>query len=85
MILKSCCHDTLLLLFFKVTFDISITAKNCSSGAKPEKIKIKPLGFNEEVEIELSFISECSCQSDGIPSSLDCHFGNGTFECGACK
>ncbi|XP_062844059.1 integrin beta-1-like isoform X2 [Trichomycterus rosablanca] len=69
----------------EVTFDISITAKGCLSQGNPETIKIKPLGLNEEVVIELSFICECECQQGGIPSSADCHFGNGTLECGACR
>uniref|UniRef100_A0A8C6WJD7 Integrin beta n=1 Tax=Neogobius melanostomus TaxID=47308 RepID=A0A8C6WJD7_9GOBI len=52
---------------------------------KSETIKIKPLGFTEEVEIVLKFVCECDCHKEGIPNSKHCHFGNGTFECGACK
>uniref|UniRef100_A0A673C2V7 Integrin beta n=1 Tax=Sphaeramia orbicularis TaxID=375764 RepID=A0A673C2V7_9TELE len=44
-----------------------------------------PLGFTEEVEITLNFICECECHKDGIENSDLCHFGNGTYECGACK
>lgn len=52
---------------------------------KPETIKIKPLGFNEEVEITLNFICECDCHKHGIENSEICHNGNGTYECGACR
>uniref|UniRef100_A0A7N8WWH7 Integrin beta n=1 Tax=Mastacembelus armatus TaxID=205130 RepID=A0A7N8WWH7_9TELE len=52
---------------------------------KPETIKIKPLGFTEEVVITLNFICECECHKEGIKNSPLCHFGNGTYECGACK
>ncbi|XP_062844060.1 integrin beta-1-like [Trichomycterus rosablanca] len=68
----------------EVTFDIAVTSKGCPSR-KPETIKIKLLGYNEEVEVVLNFICECECHKDGIPNSPDCHFGNGTFECGTCR
>ncbi|XP_077077957.1 integrin beta-1-like [Siphateles boraxobius] len=69
----------------EVKFDIEIMAKGCPSNGKSETIKIKPLGFTEEVEIVLNFICECECHKDGIPNSPSCHFGNGTLECGTCR
>ncbi|CAB1340774.1 unnamed protein product [Coregonus sp. 'balchen'] len=69
----------------EVSFTISITAKQCPKMGKPETIKIKPLGFTEEVEIALNFICECDCHKDGIENSEICHKGNGTYECGACR
>ncbi|XP_069047332.1 integrin beta-1 isoform X1 [Lepisosteus oculatus] len=70
----------------EVTFNISITAHKCpKNGQKNETIKIKPLGFTEEVEIVLNFICECQCHDAGVPNSPLCNNGNGTFECGACR
>lgn len=69
----------------EVTFNISVTSKGCPKQGKPETIKIKPLGFTEEVEITLNFICECECHKEGIKNSKHCHNGNGTYECGACK
>ncbi|KAF0028316.1 hypothetical protein F2P81_019403 [Scophthalmus maximus] len=69
----------------EVMFSISVTSKGCPMQAKSETIKIKPLGFTEEVEITLHFICECECNKEGIKNSQLCHFGNGTYECGACK
>ncbi|XP_024070209.3 integrin beta-1 isoform X1 [Terrapene carolina triunguis] len=69
----------------EVKFEISVTANECPKTGQNETIKIKPLGFTEEVEINLQFICECQCQNEGIPNSPDCHQGNGTFECGACR
>uniref|UniRef100_A0AAY4AJG8 Integrin beta n=1 Tax=Denticeps clupeoides TaxID=299321 RepID=A0AAY4AJG8_9TELE len=69
----------------EVTFDVVITAKGCPSKGKSETIKIKMQGFTEEVEVVLNFICECACHNEGIPKSPLCHFGNGTFECGACR
>ncbi|XP_028987123.1 integrin beta-1-like isoform X2 [Betta splendens] len=69
----------------EVHFNISIESKKCPSHGKPEVIKIKPLGFTEEVELVLKFICDCDCAAKGEPNSLTCHNGHGTFECGACK
>uniref|UniRef100_A0A3Q3MF42 Integrin beta n=1 Tax=Mastacembelus armatus TaxID=205130 RepID=A0A3Q3MF42_9TELE len=69
----------------EVMFSISVTSKGCPKQGKPETIKIKPLGFTEEVVITLNFICECECHKEGIKNSPLCHFGNGTYECGACK
>ncbi|XP_073711743.1 integrin beta-1 isoform X1 [Misgurnus anguillicaudatus] len=69
----------------EVTFDVAITAKGCPNNGNPEEIKIKLLGFTEEVSIKLNFICECECHKDGRPNSQECHFGNGTLECGACR
>ncbi|XP_056277345.1 integrin beta-1-like isoform X2 [Pseudoliparis swirei] len=69
----------------EVSFKISIESKKCPSHGKAEIIKIKPLGFNEEVEVVLNFICDCQCAAEGTPDSDVCHKGNGTLECGACK
>ncbi|KAK5919970.1 hypothetical protein CgunFtcFv8_023817 [Champsocephalus gunnari] len=69
----------------EVSFKISIESQKCPSNGKPEVIKIKPLGFTEEVEVVLNFICDCQCASEGEPDSDKCYEGNGTFECGACK
>ncbi|KAL0965988.1 hypothetical protein UPYG_G00289120 [Umbra pygmaea] len=69
----------------EVFFDITIESKKCPADRKPQTIKIKPLGFNEEVEIVVNFICECECSKTGEAASEICHNGNGTFECGACR
>nr|ABE66386.1 truncated integrin beta1 subunit-like protein 3 [Danio rerio] len=69
----------------EVLFDIEITAKGCPSKGKPETIKIKLLGFSEEVEILLNYICECECHKDGIKNSPECSGGQGTLECGVCR
>lgn len=61
-----------------------MTSKGCPKQGKPETIKIKPLGFTEELEIILNFVCECECHKDGIVNSSKCHL-NGTYECGDCK
>ncbi|XP_060104141.1 integrin beta-1 isoform X1 [Heteronotia binoei] len=67
----------------EVKFEIKVTATQCPEKGQIEPIRIKPLGFTEEVEIKLEFICECECHKEGIVDSPLCH--NGTFECGACR
>uniref|UniRef100_A0A673AV05 Integrin beta n=1 Tax=Sphaeramia orbicularis TaxID=375764 RepID=A0A673AV05_9TELE len=69
----------------EVSFQISVESQKCPSHGKSEVIKIKPLGFTEEVEVVLKFICDCECSAEGELNSQRCHEGNGTFECGACK
>lgn len=69
----------------QVSFVISIESQKCLDHGKPEVIKIKPLGFTEEVEVVLNFICDCQCAVDGEGNSKKCSEGHGTFECGACK
>ncbi|XP_048472123.1 integrin beta-1-like isoform X1 [Rhincodon typus] len=69
----------------KVNFDIRITAKKCPNDGQKSTIQLKPLGFNEKVEITLKFLCECKCQRQGITKHPDCNEGNGKMECGACK
>ena len=69
----------------QVSFEIGITSTKCPSDINPTTVKIRPLGFNEDVEIELNFICECECHDHGEANSTNCHNGNGTFECGACR
>ncbi|KAM9307918.1 integrin beta-1-A-like [Gastrophryne carolinensis] len=68
----------------QVEFEISITAHKCPKNDHTDSIRIKPLGYTEEVEIILKFICECECQQPATHESPECFFG-GTFECGACR
>uniref|UniRef100_A0A3Q3E3I2 Integrin beta n=1 Tax=Labrus bergylta TaxID=56723 RepID=A0A3Q3E3I2_9LABR len=77
------CHN--ISIGDEVTFKISIESQKCPALGKSETIKVKPLGFTEEVEVVLNFICDCDCAKEGEPQSEQCHEGNGTFECGACK
>uniref|UniRef100_A0A8C6STN2 Integrin beta n=1 Tax=Neogobius melanostomus TaxID=47308 RepID=A0A8C6STN2_9GOBI len=70
---------------WQVSFQISVAAQKCPEDGKAEVIKIKPLGFNEEVEVVLNFICECECSALAEINSDKCDSGHGAFECGACK
>lgn len=66
-------------------FQISVQADKCPADSRSETIRIKPLGFTEEVEIVVNFICDCECAAKGEPQSPECDNGNGIFQCGACK
>ncbi|XP_077347213.1 integrin beta-1-B-like isoform X3 [Lithobates pipiens] len=66
----------------QVEFEISVTAHKCPKKDQRHSIKIKPLGFTEEVEIFLKFICECDCEKSGTRDSPEYHFWHGVFECG---
>eukprot|EP00066_Takifugu_rubripes_P025781 XP_011615047.1 PREDICTED: integrin beta-1-like isoform X2 [Takifugu rubripes] len=69
----------------EVFFQISVQADKCPADGRSETIRIKPLGFTEEVEIVVNFICDCECAAKGEPQSSKCDNGNGIFQCGACK
>ncbi|XP_051872131.1 integrin beta-1-like [Pristis pectinata] len=69
----------------EVRFTVSITAKKCPNNGQTTTIEIKPLGFNENVDIILKFLCECECHVNRITNSPVCNQGNGILECGACR
>ncbi|XP_070565216.1 integrin beta-1-A-like isoform X2 [Ptychodera flava] len=66
-----------------VYFDIEITANGCP---KPEqqKFTIKPVGFNEELVVNVELECNCGCEDDQIPAADECSNGNGTLVCAGC-
>ncbi|CAM9288231.1 integrin beta-1-like isoform X2 [Lampetra fluviatilis] len=69
----------------EVTFSISVTATRCPNEGEDARLTIRPLGFNEKVEVTLQFVCECACHSLGTADSPECSQGNGRLECGACR
>ncbi|XP_030630848.1 integrin beta-1-like [Chanos chanos] len=69
----------------QIVFKVTVLAPACVSGTGRSRLVIRPQGYTEEVEVELSTLCECPCQSHSIPESPVCSDGNGTLECGACR
>uniref|UniRef100_A0A8C4QNL6 Integrin beta n=1 Tax=Eptatretus burgeri TaxID=7764 RepID=A0A8C4QNL6_EPTBU len=69
----------------EVRFQIEAITSGCPNGGKDAVVEIRSLGFQEHVTVKLQFICQCKCQADGQPNSDECHHGNGTLECGACR
>eukprot|EP00057_Strongylocentrotus_purpuratus_P012905 XP_011667379.1 PREDICTED: integrin beta-1-A [Strongylocentrotus purpuratus] len=66
-----------------VSFDITLTAERCVEGGMTS-FNIGPVGFNEELQIELEVTCECDCQGLEEANSTVCSSGNGTLVCGEC-
>lgn len=69
----------------QVAFNVSLAVTRChSQDPPPQTITIQPLGFSEQLDIELKPICSCDCQRAPEENSAFCH-GNGAFECGVCR
>ncbi|XP_063964564.1 integrin beta-1-A-like isoform X2 [Lytechinus pictus] len=88
----NCIHETVedssecsgLQLGDTVSFDITITAERCLEGGMTS-FDIGPVGFSEQLQIELEVTCECDCQDIREMNSPDCSGGNGTLICGECE
>uniref|UniRef100_A0A671PNA3 Integrin beta n=1 Tax=Sinocyclocheilus anshuiensis TaxID=1608454 RepID=A0A671PNA3_9TELE len=65
-----------------VSFNVTIELKGCLAG--PWRFSLRPVGFQDALEIELE--SQCVCDCHQIPeaNSTFCSRGRGALECGAC-
>ncbi|XP_022083289.1 integrin beta-1-like [Acanthaster planci] len=66
-----------------VSFDVSVEATGCPE-TEIQKFSIRPIGFDESVEIIVEVACNCECEAFGIPNSEYCTNGNGTLSCGQC-
>ncbi|XP_030054041.1 integrin beta-7 [Microcaecilia unicolor] len=67
-----------------VNFTVSVEAKKQMCQQQSHGFKIKALGFNEELFVEVEMVCDCAC-GDDEQNSEHCSGGNGTFSCGVCS
>ncbi|KAK3108829.1 hypothetical protein FSP39_016685 [Pinctada imbricata] len=74
-----------------VTFNVSITAKECPAGTVgniQRTLKIKPVGLSDTLEVRMNVLCSCNCETPQIEeankNSPQCN-SSGTFVCGVCK
>lgn len=73
----------------KVTFSAEIELVQCPPNPKDwfQKIRIYPVGINENLIINLEMLCGCACERPGHPLfqhfSANCS-GHGTLKCGIC-
>ncbi|XP_044535177.1 integrin beta-7 [Gracilinanus agilis] len=65
-----------------VNFWVNIRATVCLPG--PHLLKLKVLGFSEELSLELNTLCDCNC-GDVQLQAPHCNGGHGDLECGACN
>uniref|UniRef100_A0A4X2KXC5 Integrin beta n=2 Tax=Vombatus ursinus TaxID=29139 RepID=A0A4X2KXC5_VOMUR len=65
-----------------VNFWVKIRATSCLTG--PHLLKLRALGFSEELSMELHTLCDCNC-SDVQLRAPHCSHGQGDLQCGVCS
>uniref|UniRef100_A0A8D3D0I2 Integrin beta n=1 Tax=Scophthalmus maximus TaxID=52904 RepID=A0A8D3D0I2_SCOMX len=79
--LKSC---TGLKIGDTVSFSVDAQLHGCPKE-KSRTFTIKPLGFQDALEVTVDFACGCDCEAEAEAQSPLCSNGNGTYECGMCQ
>ncbi|XP_035562860.2 integrin beta-7 isoform X2 [Canis lupus dingo] len=65
-----------------VNFLVTLQATRCLS--EPHLLRLRALGFSEELTVELHTLCDCNC-SDTQPQAPHCSDGQGLLQCGVCS
>ncbi|XP_004583344.2 integrin beta-7 [Ochotona princeps] len=65
-----------------VNFWVTLQASRCLS--EPHFLRLRALGFSEELTVELHTLCDCNC-SDTQPRAPHCSEGQGDLQCGVCR
>ncbi|XP_077932142.1 integrin beta-7 isoform X2 [Halichoerus grypus] len=65
-----------------VNFLVTLQATRCFS--EPHLLKLRALGFSEELTVELHTLCDCNC-GDTQPQAPHCSDGQGLLQCGVCS
>ncbi|XP_041701194.1 integrin beta-6 [Coregonus clupeaformis] len=65
-----------------VSFNVTVELSECLDG--PQHFLIKPVGFQDPLELELESLCSCPCHQTPEPNSSHCSLGRGSLECGSC-
>ncbi|XP_040498451.1 integrin beta-7 isoform X1 [Ursus maritimus] len=65
-----------------VNFLVTLQATRCPS--EPHLLRLRALGFSEELMVELHTLCDCNC-SDTQPQAPHCSDGQGLLQCGVCS
>ncbi|MBN3306217.1 ITB6 protein, partial [Amia calva] len=86
------CHDGVVLPGQKkcsnvkvgdtVSFNVTLELSNCLKH--PKHFSIKPVGFEDTMEIDVEALCSCNCHKEPEFNSTTCTEGRGTYECGMC-
>ncbi|XP_075409046.1 integrin beta-7 isoform X3 [Tenrec ecaudatus] len=66
------------------TVDFWVTLQTTHCFEKPQFLKLRALGFSEELTVELVTLCDCNC-SDVQPQAPHCSDGQGRLQCGVCR
>uniref|UniRef100_A0A6Q2YE29 Integrin beta n=1 Tax=Esox lucius TaxID=8010 RepID=A0A6Q2YE29_ESOLU len=66
-----------------VSFNVTVELPACLDDG-PLRFHIKPVGFQDALEVHLDSLCSCACRSTRQPNSSHCGPGRGVLECGSC-
>lgn len=65
-----------------VSFNVTVELKGCLDG--PRSFSLRPVGFQDSLDIELESQCVCNCHQFPEPNSTHCSHGHGALDCGTC-
>uniref|UniRef100_A0A8C2UD30 Integrin beta n=1 Tax=Coturnix japonica TaxID=93934 RepID=A0A8C2UD30_COTJA len=67
-----------------VSFEVSVEARSCPTEDTSHVFTIKPAGFRDTLEVDVTYNCLCGCTGRAEPASSKCS-SNGTYACGLCE
>ncbi|KAJ8003556.1 hypothetical protein DPEC_G00149580 [Dallia pectoralis] len=67
----------------RVSFNVTVKLPKCLQDG-PLRFHVKPVGFQDTLEVHLESLCSCACQRTTQPNSSHCGPGRGVLECGSC-
>lgn len=68
----------------QASFEVSVEARSCPGRHTAQAFTLRPVGFRDSLQVEVTYNCTCSCSAGLEPSSARCS-GNGTYVCGLCE
>ncbi|KAF5909912.1 integrin beta-6-like [Clarias magur] len=65
-----------------VAFNVTVELDSCLDA--PRHFSLRPVGFQDTLEVELESLCTCDCQRTAELNSIHCSDGKGALECGSC-
>ncbi|MCI4383721.1 hypothetical protein PGIGA_G00029630 [Pangasianodon gigas] len=65
-----------------VAFNVTVELDSCLDA--PHHFSLRPVGFQDTLEVELESLCVCDCQRTTELNSTHCSEGQGALECGSC-
>ncbi|XP_066503250.1 integrin beta-6 [Hoplias malabaricus] len=65
-----------------VAFNVTVELGSCLTG--PRHFTLRPVGFQDTLEVELESLCECDCHQTAELNSTYCSDGQGALDCGSC-
>lgn len=61
-----------IILFFKVSFNVSVEARSCPPRGTDHRFTIKPVGFKDRLEVAVDYECDCGCSRNAQNNSIIC-------------